>query len=173
MRQTYTDGYTHFQVKRGLSPILSRYCPQYIQAAMRYARYEQLDQGEGYYGEIPVCQGTLANVPTLEACRDQFAEVAEDWIILRLACNLPLPIVGNLGASRPRGRPMPLFGPVSRRDVIRYLNELVFGGPFSGMNQGADQVVRSCTHRSHRKEIGPGLAPILLLAAIPLSPSDP
>ncbi len=69
---------------------------QYMQAAMRHAHYELLDEGEGFYGEIPVCQGAFANAPTLEACRDQLAEVLEDWIMLRLARNLPLPIVDNL-----------------------------------------------------------------------------
>jgi predicted RNase H-like HicB family nuclease len=66
---------------------------QYIKTAMRHARYEMLDEGEGCYGEIPVCQGVFANAETLEACRDQLAEVLEDWVLLRVARHLELPII--------------------------------------------------------------------------------
>ncbi len=60
---------------------------------MRHARYEILDEGEGYYGEIPECRGVFANAPTLEACRDQLAEVVEDWVLLRVSRNLDLPVI--------------------------------------------------------------------------------
>jgi predicted RNase H-like HicB family nuclease len=66
---------------------------QYVHTAMRHARYEILDEGEGYYGEIPECQGVFANAPTLEACRDQLAEVVEDWVLLRVSRNLDLPVI--------------------------------------------------------------------------------
>ena len=39
---------------------------EYLQAAMRKARYELLDEGEGYYGEIPGFQGVYSNANTLE-----------------------------------------------------------------------------------------------------------
>jgi predicted RNase H-like HicB family nuclease len=60
---------------------------------MRHARYEILDEGEGYYGEIPECRGVFANAPTLEACRDQLAEVVEDWVLRRVSRNLDLPVI--------------------------------------------------------------------------------
>ena len=66
---------------------------QYVHTAMRHARYEILDEGEGYYGEIPECQGVFANAPTLEACRDPLAEVVEDWVLLRVSRNLDLPVI--------------------------------------------------------------------------------
>ena len=66
---------------------------EYVQTAMRHARYEILDEGEGYYGEIPECQGVFASAPTLEACRDQLAEVVEDWVLLRVSRNLDLPVI--------------------------------------------------------------------------------
>ncbi len=65
----------------------------YIQTAMHHAHYEMLDEGEGFYGEIPPCQGVFANAPTLEGCRDQLAEVLEDWVLLRIARNLALPVI--------------------------------------------------------------------------------
>jgi predicted RNase H-like HicB family nuclease len=64
-----------------------------VHTAMRHARYETLDEGEGYYGEIPECQGVFANAPTLEACRDQLADVVEDWVLLRVSRNLDLPVI--------------------------------------------------------------------------------
>ena len=45
---------------------------EYVHTALRHARYEILDEGEGYYGEIPECQGVFANAQTLEAWRLRF-----------------------------------------------------------------------------------------------------
>lgn len=55
----------------------------YIQSAMRHARYEILPEGT-YYGEIPGFQGVYANEPTLEACREALQEALEGWILLGL-----------------------------------------------------------------------------------------
>jgi predicted RNase H-like HicB family nuclease len=68
---------------------------RYINAAMRQARYETLDDDEGYYGEIPECRGVFANAQTLDACREQLAEVLEDWILLRVSRNLDLPSING------------------------------------------------------------------------------
>lgn len=65
----------------------------YIRTAMRHACYEILDEGEGFYGEIPECQGVFANAQTLEACREHLAEVLEDWVLLRVSRNLDLPVI--------------------------------------------------------------------------------
>jgi predicted RNase H-like HicB family nuclease len=69
---------------------------QYIQSAMHGARYERLDEGEGFYGEISDCPGIFANASTPEACREQLAEVLEHWIMLRLSRGLALPIIDGL-----------------------------------------------------------------------------
>lgn len=66
---------------------------RYIHSAMRRARYEIMDDEEGYYGEIPNCQGVFASANTLEACREQLAEVLEDWILLRVSRGLELPVI--------------------------------------------------------------------------------
>ena len=63
----------------------------YIHKALRQARYEILSDGGGYYGEIPVCPGVYANAATLEACRDELAEVVEEWVLFRVHQHLPLP----------------------------------------------------------------------------------
>lgn len=69
---------------------------QYIQAAMRQAKYEILSDDGTYYGEIPSFQGVWANAETLEGCREDLAEVLEEWIFLNLADNTPLPIVNGI-----------------------------------------------------------------------------
>ena len=69
---------------------------QYIQAAMRQAKYEILSDDGTFYGEIPGFQGVWANAETLEDCREELAEVLEEWIFLNLTDNKPLPIVNGL-----------------------------------------------------------------------------
>lgn len=54
---------------------------RYLAAAMRRATYELLDDGT-FYGEIPILAGVYANAATLEACRDELAEVLESWVLL-------------------------------------------------------------------------------------------
>ena len=69
---------------------------RYIQAALRHAHYEILPDDGTFYGEIPGFQGVYANAATLEACREQLAEVLEEWIIIGVAQHAPLPIVEGL-----------------------------------------------------------------------------
>ncbi|RIK43212.1 MAG: hypothetical protein DCC55_06275 [Chloroflexi bacterium] len=64
----------------------------YIQAAMRHAHYELLEDNT-FYGEIPSFQGVFANADTLESCREQLQEVLEGWIVLGLRLGHLLPTV--------------------------------------------------------------------------------
>ena len=63
----------------------------YIKAAMHHAKYEKLKEDGSFYGEIPECTGVYSNADTLEACRDELAEVLEEWIFFRISKNLRLP----------------------------------------------------------------------------------
>lgn len=72
---------------------------QYLQAAMRRAKYELLTDDGSFYGEIPDLQGVYANAATLEDCRDELAEVLDEWIFLRLSKNLSLPVVDGINLS--------------------------------------------------------------------------
>ncbi len=72
---------------------------QYIQASLRKAKYEILEDDGTFYGEIPGFQGVWANAETLEDCRDELAEVLEEWIFLHLSDNTPLPVVNGLKLS--------------------------------------------------------------------------
>ncbi|HEV7644346.1 MAG TPA: type II toxin-antitoxin system HicB family antitoxin [Pyrinomonadaceae bacterium] len=69
---------------------------QYLQAAMHKAKYEILEDDGSFYGEIPGFQGVMANAETLEECRDQLAEVLEEWLFFRISRNLDLPVVDGL-----------------------------------------------------------------------------
>jgi predicted RNase H-like HicB family nuclease len=44
---------------------------QYIQAAMRQAKYEILSDNGSFYSGIPGLQGVWANAETLEDCQDE------------------------------------------------------------------------------------------------------
>lgn len=72
---------------------------KYIQKALRQAKYEILSDDNSFYGEISGFQGVYANAATLEDCRDELAEVLEEWIFFRLSKNLPLPTVDGLQLS--------------------------------------------------------------------------
>jgi len=69
---------------------------EYLQAALRHARYEILKDDDTYYGEIPECNGVYANAATLEACREELREVLEEWVLFRVHRHLPLPIIDGI-----------------------------------------------------------------------------
>jgi predicted RNase H-like HicB family nuclease len=69
---------------------------EYVQAAMRRARYEILEDDGAFYGEILGFDGVWATADTLEGCREELSEVLEGWIILSLSKNLPLPTVDGI-----------------------------------------------------------------------------
>ena len=69
---------------------------QYIDAAMRRAKYEILPEDSTFYGEIAGFDGVYANASTLEACRDELEEVLEEWVLFRISRNLDLPTVDSL-----------------------------------------------------------------------------
>ncbi len=72
---------------------------KYIQSALRKAKYEIIEDDGTYYGEIPGFQGVWANAETLEDCRNELAEVLEEWIFLNLAGKTPLPILDGVKLS--------------------------------------------------------------------------
>ncbi|MFH0792702.1 MAG: type II toxin-antitoxin system HicB family antitoxin [bacterium] len=69
---------------------------EYVRAAMGKARYEILSDDGSYYGEIPGFEGVYANLDQLEKCREELEEVLEEWILLRVKRNLPLPVVDGI-----------------------------------------------------------------------------
>ena len=69
---------------------------KYIQAAMRKAEYEILQDDGSFYGHVPELQGAWANADSLEACRQELAEVVEDWILLGIADHDTLPVLDGV-----------------------------------------------------------------------------
>ncbi|MCP6757849.1 MAG: type II toxin-antitoxin system HicB family antitoxin [Fischerella sp. CENA71] len=72
---------------------------KYIQAALHKAKYKILSDDDTFYGDIPGFEGVWANADTLETCREELAEVLEEWILLRVARNLSLPVVDGIELS--------------------------------------------------------------------------
>jgi predicted RNase H-like HicB family nuclease len=68
----------------------------YLHAAMRRATYEFLPNDKVYYGEIPGFDGVYANAAKLEDCREELLSVLEDWILISVSKNLPVPVLDNL-----------------------------------------------------------------------------
>ena len=72
---------------------------QYINSAMKHARYEILDDDKSYYGEVKECPGVYANAKTLEECRNELEQTLEDCVLFRVAKNLPIPTVDGIELS--------------------------------------------------------------------------
>ena len=68
----------------------------YVQAAMRQAKYEIIEDEHPFYGEILICPGVWASAITLEECREELQSALEDWILWRVADHIPLPIIDGI-----------------------------------------------------------------------------
>ena len=68
---------------------------QYIQKALEKAEYKKLEDGS-WFVEIPGFKGVWANGPNVEFCRSELAEVLEEWLILKLRNNDPIPEVSGV-----------------------------------------------------------------------------
>ncbi len=64
---------------------------EYIEEALKRARYEIIDDEEPYYGAIAELQGVWATGKSLEECRNSLKEVIEGWIIVSIKNGLPIP----------------------------------------------------------------------------------
>lgn len=69
---------------------------QYVEEALQSARYDKLEDGT-FYGEVPRLRGVLVTAETLEECRNQLAEVVEEWVLVRVAKGLAVPSFGRIG----------------------------------------------------------------------------
>ncbi|OIN97110.1 HicB family protein [Candidatus Desantisbacteria bacterium CG1_02_38_46] len=68
---------------------------EYVEEALRRARYEIIDDEEPYYGEIEELRGVWATGKTLEECRNNLKNVIEGWILLSIKKGLPIPKLGD------------------------------------------------------------------------------
>jgi predicted RNase H-like HicB family nuclease len=68
---------------------------RYIDQALQRARYRQVDGGL-YCATVQGLRGVIATGPTLEDCRDQLAQVVEEWILVRVSRGLSTPRLGGV-----------------------------------------------------------------------------
>lgn len=74
---------------------------KYIQAAMRRAKYEILEDDGSFFGEIPECQGVWSNADTLEECREELESVLEGWIMLGISMHHSFPVLDGIEIKVP------------------------------------------------------------------------
>ena len=68
---------------------------EYIEEALKRARYEIINDEEPYYGDIEELKGVWAIGRSLEECRNNLKEVIEGWILLSIKKGLPIPKLGD------------------------------------------------------------------------------
>ncbi|MGD1095198.1 MAG: type II toxin-antitoxin system HicB family antitoxin [Bryobacteraceae bacterium] len=78
----------------------------YIQAAMRHAHYEIIDDPKPFFGSIPPCEGVWANGETLESCREELQSTLEDWIVLGLRLGHPIPVIDGIAVANEKLQPL-------------------------------------------------------------------
>lgn len=74
---------------------------RYIEAAMRHAEYEMIEDDNSFYGHIPGFSGLWANAPTLEGCREELQSVLEDWLLIGIRRKMALPVVDGIDLLAP------------------------------------------------------------------------
>ena len=65
---------------------------EYVSKAIARAQYKKLDDSS-WFGEIPGFDGVWANASTVEECRKELIEVLEEWLLLKIRDNDPIPPV--------------------------------------------------------------------------------
>ncbi len=74
---------------------------EYIQAAMRQAHYEIMENGR-YWGEIPQCPGSWGEGATLEEAREELHGALESWIVVGLRHGDPFQIIDGIDLNPTR-----------------------------------------------------------------------
>ncbi len=69
---------------------------EYIEEALKRAKYEIINDEEPYYGEVPELKGVWASGKTLEECREKLKEVIEGWLILSIKKGLSIPELNGI-----------------------------------------------------------------------------
>lgn len=68
---------------------------KYIAKALARARYERLED-DTVCATVPGLRGVIAVGKTFEGCREQLAEVVEEWVLVRVARGLEVPRLGGV-----------------------------------------------------------------------------
>src|SRR3954467_1171301 len=76
---------------------------EFIEAAMRHARYEIMEDGR-FWGDIPPCQGVWADGETLEETRRELRSVLESWLLITFRFGDPVPVIDGINLNARPGR---------------------------------------------------------------------
>ena len=66
----------------------------YVATALERAQYQLLED-ESFAATVRGLRGVIATGTTLEACRRALAEVVEEWVLVRVARGLAVPVLGK------------------------------------------------------------------------------
>lgn len=72
---------------------------EYIDRAMSRAEYDKLEDNS-YAGRIPPCKGVIAFGSNLRECEEELRSVLEDWILVGLKLNHPLPVIAEIDLNK-------------------------------------------------------------------------
>ena len=77
----------------------------FLDTFLAQAKYEIIDDGKRFYGEIKTLRGVWATGKTLEECRENLISALEGWLVFRLRNQLPIPRfklakTSNVGAGK-------------------------------------------------------------------------
>ncbi len=75
---------------------------EYVNEALKRARYEMIEDKEPFYGEVSGLKGVWATGKTLEECREHLDEVLDGWIAVRLKKGLSIPALGRHRIIHPK-----------------------------------------------------------------------
>ena len=75
---------------------------QYIQAALRKAHYEFVEDGQRFFASIPGLKGIWAEGDTVEECRETLAEVIEDWVWAHIRDGVRVPKIDGITVAPSR-----------------------------------------------------------------------
>lgn len=75
---------------------------EFIQAALKHAKYEIIDDEDPFYAEIPKLPGVLASGISFEACRETLIEALEGWILVKIKNGQEIPVIDNYSIKLPR-----------------------------------------------------------------------
>lgn len=72
---------------------------EYIDIALKKAKYETLKDDKSCYGSIPGFRGVYANAPDRGTCQRELREILEEWLFVRLRRNLPIPVLKRISLN--------------------------------------------------------------------------
>lgn len=68
---------------------------KYVGKALERARYEKLEDGS-FCATVRGLRGIVAVGRSVKQCRDQLAELVEEWILVRISRGLVVPRLGGI-----------------------------------------------------------------------------